>query len=66
MATLNRCTCGRIPHFRYRPTREGTVITTVACPNLGCEALGPSVEDFERNAALAADQWNRLGGRKAA
>lgn len=66
MARLNRCTCGRVPRFRCRPTGEGTFITQATCPRIECEAQGPAVEDTERNEEAAALMWNRHGGRKAA
>lgn len=66
MAKINRCTCGRMPVIRARETGEGTVVTNATCPRLDCNAQGPAIEDFERNAAVATDLWNRHGGRKVA
>lgn len=66
MVRPSRCTCGRMPHTVARRTGDGTIITRVVCPNLTCEAWGPSVEDFERNDEAATRQWNQHGGRKAA
>jgi hypothetical protein len=66
MPVLNRCTCGRMPRLRARKTREGTIVTQVTCPGLTCEAQGLPIEDFERNDMVAAELWNRHGGRKAA
>jgi len=66
MSTLNRCTCGRTPRIRAIETRHGTWITQATCPGLSCEAQGQPIEDFERNDDVAADLWNRHGGRKVA
>lgn len=66
MARPNRCTCGRVPVLRARPTNEGTIITQVTCSSVFCGAQGLPIEDFERNDAVAIEQWNRHGGRKVA
>jgi len=55
-----------MPHTRARPTRDGTVVTVVACPSVTCEALGQPVGDEARNDDAAIALWNRLGGRKVA
>lgn len=66
MARPDRCTCGRMPHTRARRRTDGTFVTLVACPGLGCEAIGPSVEDDHRDDDGAIALWNQHGGRKAA
>lgn len=63
MASLNRCTCGRVPTIRARNTHEGTVVTQATCPRIACGKQGLSVEDFERNDGVATQLWNRHGGR---
>ncbi|SCW55967.1 hypothetical protein SAMN02927924_01349 [Sphingobium faniae] len=66
MMRAERCSCGRVPVIRARETREGTVITQVTCARVACGAQGLAIEDFERNDAVAIEQWNRHGGRKVA
>lgn len=66
MASLNRCTCGRMPTIRARDTNEGTVVTQATCPRIECGKQGLSIEDFERNDDVATKLWNQHGGRAIA
>lgn len=61
-AKADRCRCGRMPGVRTRRVAEDAVATWVQCA--GCGAVGPEIEDADRDDATAVASWNAGKGRK--